>query len=108
VVRKIVVGSAFAAFAFLALGPLQHVGLVPETAIGEASNAAIKTVLNVGVKEAIGRCGGGGGGRMHGNNGWGNGEDFAPGNSLANQPKFEDPNTGPTPCRGPNCSGGDR
>ena len=42
------------------------------------------------------------------NNGWGNGEDCAPGNSLANQPKFEDPNTGPSPCNSPRCSGGDR
>lgn len=106
-VRKLVVAGAFAAFGFAVAGPLQHLGVLPETALGEASKAAIKSALNFGVKEAIGKCGGGGGG-PRGNNGWGNGEDVAPGNSLANQPKFEDPNTGPTPCRGPNCSGGDR
>jgi len=42
------------------------------------------------------------------NNGWGNGENCAPGNSLANQPKFEDPNTGPTPSNSPASGGGDR
>ena len=42
------------------------------------------------------------------NNGWGNGEDCAPGNSLANQPKFEDPNTGPTPSNSPASGGGNR
>ena len=103
VVLKLVAVGALGAF--VVAGPLQHVGVLPQTAIGDASNTVIKTVLNVGVKEAIGRCGGG---RPKGNNGWGNGEDFAPGNSLANQPKFEDPNTGPTPCSGPRCSGGDR
>ena len=104
-VRKLVVAGAFAAFGFAVAGPLQHLGVVPETALGNASKAAIKSALNIGVEE-VWACGRGGGPR--GNNGWGNGEDFAPGNSLANQPKFEDPNTGPTPCRGPNCSGGDR
>lgn len=46
--------------------------------------------------------------RQKGNNGWGNGEDPAPGNSLENQPKFEDPDTGPTPCNSPECADGDR
>jgi len=50
----------------------------------------------------------GGGSKEKGNNGWGNGEDAAPGNSLANQPKFEDPNTGPTPSNSPASGGGDR
>lgn len=45
---------------------------------------------------------------VQGNNGWGNGEDAAPGNSLAHQPKFEDPNTGPTPSHSPASGGGDR
>ena len=94
--------------AFVVAGPLQHVGVLPQTAFGDASKSAIKTVLNVGVTEAIGRCGGGGGGKVHGNNGWGNGENFAPGNSLAHQPKFEDPNTGPSPSRSPRSGGGDR
>jgi hypothetical protein len=94
--------------AFVVAGPLQHVGVLPQTAIGDASKSAIKTVLNIGVKEAIGSCGGGGGGRVHGNNGWGNGEHSAPGNSLAHQPKFEDPNTGSSPSRSPRSGGGDR
>ena len=42
------------------------------------------------------------------NNGWGNGESCAPGNSLAHQPKFEDPNTGLTPSSSPASGGGDR
>ena len=42
------------------------------------------------------------------NNGWGNGESCAPGNSLEHQPKFEDPNTGPTPSNSPCSGGGDR
>jgi hypothetical protein len=54
-------------------------------------------------------CGGGGGNPpVKGNNGWGNGEDAAPGNSLAHQPKFEDPNTGPSPSNSPASGGGDR
>jgi hypothetical protein len=105
VVLKFVVAGAFGAF--VVAGPLQHVGVLPQTAIGDASKAAIKTVLNVGVKEAIGQCGGGGG-APRGNNGWGNGEDFAPGNSLANQPKFENGNTGSSPSHSPSSGGGDR
>jgi hypothetical protein len=46
--------------------------------------------------------------REKGNNGWGNGEDAAPGNSLAHQPKFEDPNTGPSPSNSPASADGDR
>jgi hypothetical protein len=46
--------------------------------------------------------------KVKGNNGWGNGEDAAPGNSLAHQPKFEDPNTGPSPSNSPASGGGDR
>jgi hypothetical protein len=104
VVRKLVVAGAFAAFGFAVAGPLQHLGVLPETALGNASKAAIKSALNIGVEEAW-ACGGGG---QRGNNGWGNGEDFAPGNSLANQPKFEDPNTGPSPSNSPRSGGGDR
>jgi hypothetical protein len=105
VVRKLVVAGAFAAFGFAVAGPLQHLGVLPETALGNASKAAIKSALNIGVQD-VWACGGGGGQR--GNNGWGNGEDFAPGNSLANQPKFEDPNTGPSPSNSPRSGGGDR
>jgi hypothetical protein len=104
------VAGAFAAFGFAVAGPLQHLGVLPETAVGNASKAAIKSALNIGVKEAWGRCGPGGGGfgGRKGNNGWGNGEDFAPGNSLAHQPKFEDPNTGRSPCSSGRCRDGDR
>ena len=49
-----------------------------------------------------------GGSKEKCNNGWGNGEDCAPGNSLENQPKFEDPDTGPTPSNSPASGGGDR
>jgi hypothetical protein len=42
------------------------------------------------------------------NNGWGNGEDCAPGNSLEHQPKFEDPNTGESPSNSPTSADGDR
>ena len=45
---------------------------------------------------------------VKGNNGWGNGEDAAPGNSLEHQPKFEDPNTGATPSNSPESADGDR
>ena len=55
-----------------------------------------------------GGCDGGSKDTGHCNNGWGNGEDCAPGNSLANQPKFEDPNTGPSPSNSPASGGGDR
>ena len=44
----------------------------------------------------------------HCNNGWGNGEDCAPGNSLEHQPKFEDPNTGESPSSSPESADGDR
>jgi len=97
---------AVSAFAFVAAGPLQHLGMLPQTAIGDASKASIKTVLNLGANDAF-ACGGLGRG-PRGNNGWGNGENFAPGNSLAHQPKFESPNTGPTPSHSPSSGGGNR
>lgn len=43
-----------------------------------------------------------------GNNGWGNGEDAAPGGSAAHQSKFEDPGTGASPSGSPRSGGGDR
>jgi hypothetical protein len=80
-VRKYVVAGALGAVAFLAAGPLQHVGAVPETALGNASKSTIKAALNIGVKEAWGSCGGGSG-RSKGNNGFGNGGfDGVPGGS---------------------------
>ena len=42
------------------------------------------------------------------NNGWGNGENCAPGNSLAHQPKFESPDTTESPSNSPASGGGDR
>lgn len=45
---------------------------------------------------------------VHCNNGWGNGEDCAPGRSGEAQDKFEDPFTGPTPSNSPASGGGDR
>jgi hypothetical protein len=101
---KFIVGGAFVAF--VASGPLQHVGALPETAVGDLSKQAIKRVLGLGVKDAYAKCGSGF--KPKGNNGWGNGEHLAPGNSLSRQPKFEDPNTGPSPSRSPRSGGGNR
>ena len=79
--RKLVVAGAFAAVGFVVAGPLQHIGVLPQTAVGDASKVAIKTVLNIGVEEAWGSCGNGHG-RSNGNNGFGNGGlDGVPGNS---------------------------
>jgi hypothetical protein len=66
--------------AFAAAGPLQHVGAVPQTAIGDASKAAIKAVLSFGAKEVYACFPGRGG--PQGNNGFGNGGgDGVPGRS---------------------------
>ena len=104
--RKLLAVSAVFG-AFVMSGPLQHFGVLPQTAVGDASKAVIKAALNISSEPAFASCGGGGG-RASGNNGWGNGEDPAPGGSLAHQPKFEDPNTGPTPSHSPASGGGDR
>lgn len=101
---KYIVGGAF--LAFVASGPLQHVGALPQTAVGDLSKQAIKLALGLGASDAYAKCGSGG--KVKGNNGWGNGEHSAPGNSLAHQPKFEDPNTGPTPSKSPRSGGGNR
>ena len=103
-VGLLVAGGVFGAFVLS--GPLQHVGVLPQTVVGDASKAMIKAALDIGAQPAFASCGGGG--RVRGNNGWGNGEDTAPGNSLAHQPKFEDPNTGPSPSHSPRSGGGDR
>ena len=56
-------------------------GALPQTSVGDASKTAIKFVLDRSVTEAWGSCGGGAG-RSHGNNGFGNGGfDGVPGNS---------------------------
>lgn len=43
-----------------------------------------------------------------GNNGWGNGEDSAPGGSLAHKPAFEDTQTGDSPSKSPASGNGNR
>jgi hypothetical protein len=47
---RILALSAFGAF--IISGPLQHIGAIPQTAVGDASKATIKAAMNVGVKEA--------------------------------------------------------
>lgn len=101
---KLTLVAVGALAAFVVAGPLQHLGALPQNGLSDVSKAAIKAALNIGATEAF-ACGRGG---SRGNNGWGNGEHSAPGNSLARQPKFEDPNTGPTPSRSPRSGGGDR
>ena len=82
--KLLAVSAVFGAFA--ASGPLQHFGVIPQTAVGDASKAAIKYALNMTSEPAFASCGGGGGIRSHGNNGWGNGGgDGVPGHS-----KFDD------------------
>ena len=69
-----VAGAAFGAFAVA--GPLQHICVQPQTAVGDASKAMIKTALNMTSKPAFARCG------PQGNNGIGNGGlDGVPGKS---------------------------
>jgi hypothetical protein len=66
--------------AFVASGPLQHLGVIPQTMVGDASKAMIKAALNISSEEAFASCGGGGG--PQGNNGFGNGGgDGVPGHS---------------------------
>lgn len=72
--KLVVAGGAFGAFALA--GPLQHSGVLPQTAVGDASKAMIKTALNMSSKPALGACG------PQGNNGFGNGAlDGVPGKS---------------------------
>ena len=67
--------------AFVVSGPLQHIGVLPRTAVGDASKALIKAVLNHGTSPAFASCGGSKT-ISHGNNGFGNGGgDGVPGNS---------------------------
>jgi hypothetical protein len=73
-----------AAAAFVLSGPLQHAGILPKTFVGDASKSAIKLALNGAVKDAFGKCGGGGN-AFKGNNGFGNGGfDGVPGKSGMN------------------------
>ena len=78
--------AAGALGAFMVSGPLQHVGALPETAVGNASKSLIKAALNVGVTEAWRKCGGFGGKR--GNNGFGNGG----GDGVPGRSNFQDRN----------------
>jgi hypothetical protein len=65
--------------AFVVSGPLQHVGVLPQTVVGDASKAMIKAALNITSEPAFASCGGG---SSHGNNGFGNGGgDGVPGHS---------------------------
>jgi hypothetical protein len=73
---KLKLAAAGALGAFLLSGPLQHVGALPQTAIGDASKALIKMALNASSTPAFASCGG------FGNNGFGNGGgDGVPGHS---------------------------
>jgi hypothetical protein len=69
--------------AFLGSGPLQHIGVLPQTVVGDASKALIKAALNRGATPAFASCGGARTNTIsHGNNGFGNGgNDGVPGNS---------------------------
>lgn len=61
--KLLALGAAFGAFA--ASGPLQHLGVLPETVVGNASKALIKSALNLGTKEAFAACRGRGWGKGH-------------------------------------------
>ncbi len=69
---KLAVAGAVAFGAFAISGPLEHFGVLPQTAVGDASKGMIKAALNMSSKPAWGAC----------NNGFGNGPgDGVPGNS---------------------------
>ena len=75
--KLLVLGAVFGAF--VASGPLQHVGVLPQTVVGDASKAMIKAALDISSEPAFGSCGRG---ISHGNNGFGNGGgDGVPGHS---------------------------
>jgi hypothetical protein len=82
VLKLLVVGAVGA---FVVSGPLQHVGVLPKTVVGDASKSLIKMVLNRSVEPAF-AAGCPGGFKSKGNNGFGNGGmDPAPGNSGTNK-----------------------
>jgi hypothetical protein len=66
-----VAGAAFSAFALS--GPLQHYGVLPQTAIGDASKATIKAGLNMTSRPAFARCGPQGNSGSQGTSGWSKG-----------------------------------
>ena len=81
--KLLVLGAVFGAF--VVSGPLQYVGVLPQTVVGDASKAMIKAALDMSSEPAFGSCGGvshGGGKWNFGNNGFGNGGgDGVPGHS---------------------------
>jgi hypothetical protein len=70
-VLKYMVAGAVAAF--VVSGPLQHIGVLPQTLVGDLSKQAIKSVLGMTAKDAFAGCKGDGG---FGGGGWGGGRDF--------------------------------
>jgi hypothetical protein len=74
--------------AFVLAGPLQHVGAIPQTAVGDASKSTLKAARDFVIGPAFAACVGdvGGGGGIKpgkGNNGFGNGgRDGVPGRSV--------------------------
>jgi hypothetical protein len=78
--KLVVVGAVFSAF--MVSGPLQYLGVLPRTAVGDASKAVIKAALDLNSAPAFASCGGGDHSVGGGNNGFGNGGgDGVPGNS---------------------------
>ncbi len=63
--------------AFVLSGPMQYFGVVPQTALGDASKAMFKMARSAVIPDAIASCRG-----VHPNNGFGNGGgDGVPGKS---------------------------
>lgn len=81
--RLVIAAAAFPLGVFTLSGPLQHFGLVPETAMGDMSKSVIKAALGIKVMREALACGpGSGSGVSQGNNGIGNGGlDGVPGHS---------------------------
>ena len=55
--KLLALGAVFGAF--VVSGPLQHVGVLPQTVVGDASKALIKAALDLTSEPAFGSCGGG-------------------------------------------------
>src|SRR5688572_28050304 len=53
-VLKYMVAGAVAAF--VVSGPLQHIGVLPQTLVGDLSKQAIKSVLGMTAKDAFAGC----------------------------------------------------
>jgi hypothetical protein len=87
--RNVALAGAVAMGAFGMMGPLQHVGAIPQTSVGDASKAVLKLARNSVISPAFAACGPGGG---NGNNGVGNGVDPQP---PGNPPINDGTGTGP-------------